>query len=42
MVVPDSLLMGLDRVAAGGGFNLSVTPVDMFVSPGFFNFTGPE
>lgn len=42
MVLPDSLLMGLDRFAAGGGFNLSVTGVVMFVPPGFFNFTEPE
>lgn len=41
LVVPDNLRMGLDRFAAGGGFSLSVTPVDMLVPPGFFNFTGP-
>lgn len=30
----ESLRMGLDRFAAGGGFNLSVSPVDS----GFFTF----
>lgn len=38
-VLPDSLRMGLDRFAAGGGFNRSVIPVD---SSGFFTFSGPE
>lgn len=42
LVIPDSLRIGLDRIAEGGGFNLSVTPVDMLVPPGFFNFTVPE
>lgn len=41
-MIPDSLRMGLDRIAEGGGFNLSVTPVDMLLPPGFFNFTVPE
>lgn len=37
-----SLRMGLDRFAAGGGFNLSVIPVDTLVPSGFFTFSGPE
>lgn len=41
-VFPDSLRMGLDMFAAGGGFNLSVTPVDMVVPSGFLTFSGPE
>lgn len=41
-VFPDSFLMGNGRFAAGGGFNLSVVPVDKVVSAGFFTFSGPE
>lgn len=41
-VFPDSLRMGLDRFAAGGGFNLSVIPVDILGPSGFFTFIGPE
>ncbi len=41
-VFPDSLRMGLDRFAAGGGFNLSVIPVDMVLPSDFFTFSGPE
>lgn len=37
-----NLRMGLDRFATGGGFNLSVIPVDMVVPSGFFTFIGPE
>lgn len=38
-VLPDSLRIGLDKFAAGGGFNRSVIPVD---PSGFFTFSGPE
>lgn len=41
-VFPDSLRMGLDRFAAGGGFNLSVIPDETVVPSGFFTFGGPE
>lgn len=41
-VFPDSLRIGLGRFAAGGGFNLSVTPVDTVVPSVFFTFIGPE
>lgn len=41
-VSPDSFGAGLHRFAAGGGFNLSVIPVDKVVRSGFFTFTGPE
>lgn len=41
-VFPDSLRMGLDRLLAGGGFNLSVIPVDAVAPSGFFTFSGPE
>lgn len=41
-VFPESLRMGLGRFAAGGGFNLSVIPVDAVVPSGFFTFSGPE
>lgn len=40
--VPESLRMGLERFAAGGGFSLSVTPADPFVPSGFFTFSGPD
>jgi len=40
--LPDSLRMGLDRFAAGGGFNLSATAVEAVVPSGFFTFGGPE
>lgn len=40
--VPESLRIGLERFAAGGGFNLSVTPAESFVPPGFFTFSGPD
>lgn len=41
-LLPDSLRIGLDRFAAGGGFNLSVIPADAVVPSGFFTFSGPE
>lgn len=41
-VFPDSLRMGFERFAAGGGFNLSVIPVDRLVPSGFFTFSRPE
>ena len=41
-VFPDILRTGLDRFAAGGGFNLSVAPGDTAVPSGFFTFSGPE
>lgn len=42
-MLPESLRMGLDRFAAGGGFNLSVIPVDVVLRPsGLFTFSGPE
>lgn len=41
-VVPDSLRMGLERLAAGGGFNLSVTPVNVMLPSGLFTFSGPD
>lgn len=40
-VLPESLRMGLERFA-GGGFNLSVIPVDAILPSGFFTFSGPE
>lgn len=40
-VLPDSLRMGLDISAAGGGFNLSVTPDGVVVPSGFFTFSCP-
>lgn len=42
-VLPDSLRMGLDRFAAGGGFNLSVIPVEgvVLLSSGFLTFSPP-
>lgn len=39
---PDNLRMGLDRFAAGGGFNLSMIPDDAEVPSGFFTLSGPE
>ena len=41
-LLPDSLRMGLDRLAAGGGFNRSVIPVDAAVPSGFFTFRAQE
>lgn len=41
-VFPDSLRTGQSRFAAGGGFNLSVIPVDKVVPSGFLTFRGPE
>lgn len=42
-MLPDSLRMGLDRFAAGGGFNLSVIPVNAALLPsGFLTFSVPE
>lgn len=41
-VLPDSLRMGLDRFAAGRGFNRSVIPVDTLAPSGFFTLSGPE
>lgn len=42
-MLPESLRMGLDRFAAGGGFNLSVIPVNAVLRPsGLFTFSGPE
>lgn len=34
--------MGLERFAAGGGFNLSLLPIDTILPSGFFTFSGPE
>lgn len=39
---PDNLRMGLDRLAAGGGFNLSVIPDDEALPSDFFTLSGPE
>lgn len=43
-VLPDSRRMGLEKLAGGGGFNLSVDPVDEVVlegPSGFFTFNMP-
>lgn len=41
-VLPDSLRMGLDGFAAGGGFKRSVVPVDSVAPSAFFTLSGPE
>lgn len=41
-VFPDSLRMGLDKLAAGGGFNRSATPADAPAPSGFLTLSGAE